>query len=304
MDEDEYADYNALRTWSAARRRAYLAAFGKLCALNVRGEMSLEAIDKKPTPVVRLLAKLWSDRAAELVDAANRDAHGGVLRVCAEPLGVRHYRHASELLAPPTTTHTDASSAEPAAKRTKISVSELNAARAFEPRHRTEGCGGAAATSNGSASNGARSSEEEAARTLDVQAGGAPLHRQWVPTEPPPPQYVGASAVCSWMGLEDVDSSDDDSDKMDGTAEQPVEAGESSGGVTAEAEAVEADTDAGFFWSLAEDELLVELVVRAAGPHPHPHPHPHRHPLTVTLTLTLTPSARGPAACRGRGVVH
>ena len=50
------------------------------------------------TPVIEFLMKLWADKAVELVEEANRDAHGGMLTVPTAAIDERHYRQASERL--------------------------------------------------------------------------------------------------------------------------------------------------------------------------------------------------------------
>ena len=91
-----------------------MAAFGRLAAHNVREHLTLgaggasassEATERaafrkaERSAVLRFLAKLWSDKAAQLAEDANRDAHGGALRTRDAPLPARHYRRACELLA-------------------------------------------------------------------------------------------------------------------------------------------------------------------------------------------------------------
>ena len=44
--------------------------------------------------LIKFLAKLWSDRLTEVVEAANREAHGGALTIRTEAIGRCHYEHA------------------------------------------------------------------------------------------------------------------------------------------------------------------------------------------------------------------
>lgn len=121
MSCKDYQTFHTLRAFQYRKGhtslRQYLRAFGELTAHNLRGIMPLAtstgaAAGRDGTSsdrsrgrdwsatlqVVRLLAQLWADKAAELVEAANRDVHGGVLAIAHAPLEVRAYAAACEQL--------------------------------------------------------------------------------------------------------------------------------------------------------------------------------------------------------------
>ena len=99
MSSEEYDAFAALRSVRGQTR--YLAAFSRLCALNLRGVFSIKAASANlaVTTSVRFLAKLWADRVADIIENANRRCHGGELRVPTAPIAEAHYKAAcAELL--------------------------------------------------------------------------------------------------------------------------------------------------------------------------------------------------------------
>ena len=75
-------------------------AFVALTTSNVLADMALTGTGKAQKRVFKLLTKLWADKMAEIVDDANRDAHGGELKVPDKPIALVHYEVACEKVMP------------------------------------------------------------------------------------------------------------------------------------------------------------------------------------------------------------
>ena len=75
-------------------------AFVALTTSNVLADMALTGTGKAQKRVFKLLTKLWADKMAEIVDDANRDAHGGELKVPDKPIALAHYEVACEKVMP------------------------------------------------------------------------------------------------------------------------------------------------------------------------------------------------------------
>ena len=87
-----YEEWRAIREQRSSKR---LAAFGRLSALNVHDLVGIrKAGETQDNRLIKFLAKLWSDRLTEVVEAANREAHGGALTIRTEAIGRCHYEHA------------------------------------------------------------------------------------------------------------------------------------------------------------------------------------------------------------------
>ena len=62
--------------------------------------MALTGKGKAQKRVFKLLTKLWADKMAEIVDDANRDVHGGELKVPDKAIALAHYEVACEKVMP------------------------------------------------------------------------------------------------------------------------------------------------------------------------------------------------------------
>lgn len=107
MTTEEYDDFARSREFG----RLSCAGFARLTAHNLAGTLVVSAPSKsvaRPesvsnkvlSVVVRFLAKLCADCVSEIVELANRSAHGGELLCRTQPIAPRHYRTAcTQLLA-------------------------------------------------------------------------------------------------------------------------------------------------------------------------------------------------------------
>ena len=78
----------------------HMKAFVALTTSNVLADMALTGKGKAQKRVFKLLTKLWADKMAEIVDDANRDVHGGELKVPDKPIALAHYEVACEKVMP------------------------------------------------------------------------------------------------------------------------------------------------------------------------------------------------------------